>query len=94
MRAPAPLPSAFNFTEHLIARNAGRAERVAYIDDRTQLTYGALADAIHRLLANPFEAQRLAKSAQARAASEYGIGRMVERYVALYQGLLTNGTRP
>jgi benzoate-CoA ligase len=48
MRAPAPLPSAFNFTEHLIARNAGRAERVAYIDDRTQLTYGALADAIHR----------------------------------------------
>ena len=53
----------------------------------------ALADAIHRLLTNPFEARRLAKTAQERAASEYGIGRMVERYVALYGGLLKNGTR-
>jgi benzoate-CoA ligase len=48
MRVATPLPSSFNFAEHLIARNAGRAQRVAYIDDRTQLTYGALADAIHR----------------------------------------------
>ena len=48
MLASASLPSSFNFAEHLIARNAGRASRVAYIDDRTQLTYGELADAIHR----------------------------------------------
>jgi len=48
MRAHAPLPSSFNFAEHLIARNAGRAQRTAYIDDRTELTYGELADAIHR----------------------------------------------
>jgi len=53
----------------------------------------ALADAIHRLLAQPFEAQRLSQSAQARAAAEYGIERMVQRYAGLYERLLANGAR-
>ena len=51
----------------------------------------ALAAAIHRLLAQPFEAQQLRHTAQARAAAEYGIGRMVQRYAELYQRLLANG---
>ena len=51
----------------------------------------ALARAIDRLLTQPFEAQRLGSSAQARAAAEYGIERMVRRYAGLYQGMLTNG---
>jgi glycosyltransferase involved in cell wall biosynthesis len=52
---------------------------------------GALAAAVHQLLAQPFEARQLGQSAQARAAAEYGIGRMVQRYADLYQRLLANG---
>ena len=48
----------------------------------------ALAAALHRMLENRFEAQLLGKSAQARAAAEYGIARMVTRYAALYERLL------
>jgi benzoate-CoA ligase len=48
MPTPAAPPASFNLAEHLIARNAGRGERTAYIDDRRQITYGELADAIHR----------------------------------------------
>lgn len=51
----------------------------------------ALAAAIHRLLAQPFEAQQLGNSAQVRAAAEYGIERMVQRYAELYERLLANG---
>jgi len=53
----------------------------------------ALAGAIRGLLTNPFEARALGQTAQARAASEYGIGRMVQRYAEVYQRLLTNGAR-
>jgi benzoate-CoA ligase len=38
-----PPPSQFNFAQHLIARNAGRHDKPAYIDDRETLTYGDLA---------------------------------------------------
>jgi len=43
--ASAP-PSEFNFARHLIARNASRGGRIAYIDDRTRLTYDELARGI------------------------------------------------
>jgi benzoate-CoA ligase len=48
MPTSAAPPASFNLAEHLIARNAGRPARIAYVDDRRQLTYGELADAIHR----------------------------------------------
>ncbi|HYT82904.1 MAG TPA: glycosyltransferase family 4 protein [Gemmatimonadales bacterium] len=48
----------------------------------------ALASALDRLLTNPSEARRLAESARARAAAEYGSTRMVARYAALYEPLL------
>ncbi|HYR97607.1 MAG TPA: glycosyltransferase [Gemmatimonadales bacterium] len=53
----------------------------------------ALAGAIRGLLTNPFEARALGQTAQARATAEYGIGRMVQRYVEVYQRLLANGAR-
>jgi benzoate-CoA ligase len=43
------LPSRFNFAEHLFALNRGRAERIAYIDDRGALSYGQLEDRARRL---------------------------------------------
>ena len=43
------LPSPFNFAEHLFALNRGRADKLAYIDDRGTLAYGALEDQARRL---------------------------------------------
>ena len=40
----------FNFAQHLIARNAGRPDKIAFIDDQGALSYGALATQ-QRLLA-------------------------------------------
>jgi benzoate-CoA ligase len=42
--------SPFNFAQHLIARNAGRTDKIAFIDDQGPLSYGALATQ-QRLLA-------------------------------------------
>lgn len=41
----------FNFAQHLIACNAARPEKIAFIDDRGALSYGALAERIRRLAA-------------------------------------------
>ena len=52
MRAPvAAPPERFNFAEHLLALNAGRGEKVAYVDDDTRLTYGDLALGVRRMAA-------------------------------------------
>ena len=48
VRAPS---SPFNFAEHLIARNAGRPDKLAYVDDRGALRYGELADRVRRMAA-------------------------------------------
>ena len=50
-RAAAPLPERFNFAQHLIALNAGRADKTAYIDDHGSLSFGALADRVRRCAA-------------------------------------------
>ena len=47
---PAP-PERFNFAQHLLALNAGRADKAAYIDDHGSLSYGALAERSARLAA-------------------------------------------
>ena len=47
---PAP-PEAFNFAQHLLALNASRADKPAFIDDLGSLTYGALAERVRRLAA-------------------------------------------
>ena len=47
---PPPDPR-FNFAQHLIARNADRPGKLAFIDDQGSLTYGELAERIRRLAA-------------------------------------------
>jgi benzoate-CoA ligase len=41
-------PTRFNFTRHLIERNAARADKAALIDDQGRMSYGELADAVAR----------------------------------------------
>ena len=41
-------PADFNFAQHLIASNAGRASKTALIDDVGTLTYGAMTEQIRR----------------------------------------------
>ena len=49
-QVPAPGPR-FNFAQHLLARNAGRGAKTAYIDDAGTLAYGALAERTRRMAA-------------------------------------------
>jgi benzoate-CoA ligase len=44
-----PPPSRFNFAQHVLARNEGRAAKAAYVDDGQTLTYGELAFATRRM---------------------------------------------
>ena len=44
-----PPPDRFNIAEHLLAANAHRPAKVAFIDDRGAMTYAALAERAHRL---------------------------------------------
>ena len=44
-----PPPEAFNFAQHLLAANAGREAKAAFIDDLGTLSYGALEERVRRL---------------------------------------------
>ena len=44
-------PARFNFAQHLIERNGGRAGKTAFIDDYSTLTYGDLAARVRRTAA-------------------------------------------
>ncbi len=46
-----PLPERFNVAAHLLAINAGRAGKIAYIDDSAPLTYGELDERVRRCAA-------------------------------------------
>ncbi len=48
---PTPPPEHFNFAAHLLALNTGRADKLAYIDDRGQISYGELAERVRRVAA-------------------------------------------
>jgi benzoate-CoA ligase len=43
------LPARFNFAAHLFTLNQARADRVAYVDDRSELRYGELAERAQQL---------------------------------------------
>jgi benzoate-CoA ligase len=47
----APPPEQFNFAQHLLAANAGRPARPAFIDDEGTLGYGALDERVRRMAA-------------------------------------------
>ncbi|MDP2066937.1 MAG: benzoate-CoA ligase family protein [Burkholderiaceae bacterium] len=44
-------PEMFNFAQHLLQANEGRAAKAAFIDDAGSVSYGALADRVKRLAA-------------------------------------------
>ena len=44
-----PLPPVFNFAQHLLSENAGRAGKTAFIDDHGALAYGELEDRVRRV---------------------------------------------
>ncbi len=44
-------PEAFNFAQHLLATNAGRPTKAAFVDDLGSLSYGQLEDRVRRLAA-------------------------------------------
>ena len=48
IQAPGPR---FNFAEHLLQVNAGRAHKAAFIDDLGSVSYGELAERVRRLAA-------------------------------------------
>jgi benzoate-CoA ligase len=51
-QAQVPPPgSRFNFAQHLMARNAQRPGKAAYIDDHGTLSYGELAERVRRFAA-------------------------------------------
>ena len=49
--AVAPPGDTFNFAQHLLACNAQRAAKVAFIDDQGALTYGLLEERVRRMAA-------------------------------------------
>ncbi|MFY8085340.1 MAG: benzoate-CoA ligase family protein, partial [Rubrivivax sp.] len=55
MNNPAPAvaapPTQFNFAQHLLEVNAGRADKAAFVDDQGSLSHGALAQRVRRLAA-------------------------------------------
>ena len=44
-------PARFNFAQHLLAANATRADKPAFVDDAGALSYGVLADRVRRMAA-------------------------------------------
>jgi len=51
MARVAPPADRFNFADHLLRVNAQRASKLAYVDDRSALTYGELAERVRRCAA-------------------------------------------
>jgi benzoate-CoA ligase len=51
MELPAAPPERFNAAAHLLQGHAGRADRIAYIDDAGRLSYGELDDRVRRCAA-------------------------------------------
>ncbi len=49
--AVAAPPERFNYADHLLALNAGRADSTAFIDDGGSLSYGQLSERVRRLAA-------------------------------------------
>ncbi len=44
-------PESFNYAQHLLALNAGRPQKAAFVDDLGTLTYGSLDDRVRRMAA-------------------------------------------
>ena len=60
-------PEPLNFAQHLFQANAGRAAKIAYVDDRGSLSYGELEERSRRFAAALLGARHPARGARAAA---------------------------
>jgi benzoate-CoA ligase len=49
--SPLPPPESFNFAQHLLSLNTGRADKAAFVDELGVLTYGQLDEQVRRMAA-------------------------------------------
>jgi benzoate-CoA ligase len=87
MSTPAAPPSSFNLALHLMSRNAARADRVAYIDDRERLSYGEFAKRIRRF-ASVLRARGLRREERVLLLAHDGVEWPVAFLGALYAGIV------
>src|SRR6185312_16702997 len=83
---PAP-PSAFNLATHLIARNAERADHIAYIDDRTRVSYGELENGI-RAFASVLQQHGLRREERVLLLSHDSVEWPIAFLGAIYAGIV------
>jgi rhamnosyl/mannosyltransferase len=84
---------AMHWAKPVVATRLGTGVEYVTLDGVTGLLVppkdaAALAAALNRLLADPALRARLGAAGQARLAHEFSVGRMVDRTVALYRGLV------
>src|SRR4029079_6435391 len=77
----------FNAAAHLLALNAGRPDKVAYIDDTGRVTYAELADRVRRCAAGLL-ALGLRREERVLMAMADGIDFPVAFLGALYAGVV------
>ena len=83
----APPSAKFNFAQHLLERNASRADKVAFVDDFGSLSYGDLATRV-RLLAAALRALGLRREERVLLLMQDGNHWPVSFLGAMYAGLV------
>ncbi len=82
-----PPPERFNAAAHLLRLNAGRADKLAYIDDLQPLSYGALDDRVRRCAAG-LRALGLKRDERVLMAMHDSVDFPVAFLGALYAGIV------
>jgi benzoate-CoA ligase len=83
----APPPEAFNFAQHLLAANAARAAKPAFIDDVAALSYGELDERVRRFGA-ALRALGIRREERVLLAMQDGIDWPVAFLGAMYAGIV------
>jgi benzoate-CoA ligase len=82
-----PPPERFNAAQHLLARNAARPSKPAYIDDAQRLSYGELAEHVRRC-ANGLLALGLKREERVLMVMQDSVDFPVAFLAALYAGIV------
>jgi benzoate-CoA ligase len=82
-----PPPDQFNFAQYLLAANAGRHAKPAFIDDRRTLTYGALDERLRRMGAG-LRALGLRREERVLLVMQDGVDWPVAFLGAIYAGIV------
>ena len=83
----APPPERFNFAEHLLALNANRAGKPAFVDEQGTVTYGELAERTRRM-ASALKSLFLRREERVLVLMHDGCDWPVAFLGALYAGLV------